>query len=158
MSFPGKVWRSRWRLRLAVLGCGLLAGCAGGARLDPDMVSGENLQNLAIVGAGEQLIGPSLRDWTLFGLAYLIYDPLAPNWEIEETRLSEDRFYLQLRMKRYFTGGEGEAKRIFQRRAAQLQRELGYSAYRILDYAEGIDSQTLAARRFGEGSIQLVRR
>jgi hypothetical protein len=158
MNFPGKTWRCRRRLLPALLSSGLLAACAGGPRLDAEAVSGENIQNLAIVGAGEQLIGPSLKDWTLFGLAYLIYDPLAPNWEIEETRLSEDRFYLQLRMKRYFTGGEGEAKRIFQRRAAQLQRELGYFAFRILDYSEGIDSQTLAARRFGEGSIQLVRR
>jgi hypothetical protein len=69
--------------------------------------------------------------------------------------VKEDVFHLELRMKAHFTGGEGEALSVLKRRAASLQQELGYRGYRILDYNEGIESKTVAARRYGAGSIQL---
>jgi hypothetical protein len=115
-------------------------------------------QDVAAAALAYKVVKPSGADLVIFGLAYLVYDPLAPNWEIQETRLSEDVFQVQLSMKRHFSGGEGEAMRIFKRRAAQLQRELGYGGYRILDYSEGIESATLAAYRVGDGRVQLVRR
>lgn len=88
----------------------------------------------------------------------LVYDPLAPNWDIEESRLSEDTFHYSLKMKRYHTGGAGESMQILKRRIVQKQAELGYGGYQLLDYSEGIDSQTLAARRYAEGTVKLVQR
>ena len=89
---------------------------------------------------------------------YAYYDPLAPNWEIEEARLNDDTFRFSMKMKRYHTGGAGESMQIMKRRASQLQYEQGYALYQILEYAEGIDSQTLGARRMAEGTIRLVQR
>ena len=88
---------------------------------------------------------------------YKIYDPLAPNWNIEEKSLDVDTYYLSLRAKSFRTGGDGEAIQIVKRRALQLQREKGYAAYRILDYTEGIESSTPLTHRVSEGTIQLVR-
>jgi hypothetical protein len=87
---------------------------------------------------------------------YVVYDPLAPNWSLEEKALNEDTFYLSLRAKSFRTGGDGEAMQILKRRAAQLQREKGYSGYRILDYSEGVESSTPLTHRVSEGTIQLV--
>ena len=88
---------------------------------------------------------------------YLLYDPLAPNWSIKEQALAEDTYALFLRAKSFRTGGDGEAIQILKRRALQLQREKGYSSYRILDYSEGVDSNTPLTHRYSEGTIQLVR-
>jgi hypothetical protein len=116
----------------------------------------ETVQNVAAAGLAYKLIKPAGSDLLLLGLAYVVYDPLAPNWEIRETRVKDDIFSLQLRMKAHFTGGEGEAMSVLKRRALALQRELGYNSYRILDYNEGIESKTLASHRYGEASIQLL--
>lgn len=89
---------------------------------------------------------------------YLVYDPLAPNWEIEESRLNEDTYRFSMKMKRYHTGGAGESIQVLKRRASQLQYEQGFAAYQILEYTEGIDSQTIGARRMAEGVIKLVQR
>jgi hypothetical protein len=88
---------------------------------------------------------------------YVIYDPLAPNWSIEEKPLTDDTYYLSLRAKSFRTGGDGEAIQIVKRRALQLQREKGYAGYRILDYSEGIESSTPLTHRVSEGTIQLVK-
>lgn len=87
---------------------------------------------------------------------YLVYDPLAPNWDIEEVAISEDTYTLSLRAKSFRVGGDGEAYQILKRRALQLQRTHGYSGYRILDYSEGISSSTPLTKRVGEGTIKLV--
>ncbi len=89
---------------------------------------------------------------------YLVYDPLAPNWEISESALADDTYRFSLTMKRYHTGGAGESIQVFKRRAAQLQYERGYASYQIIEYTEGIESQTLGARRKAEGVIRLVQR
>ena len=89
---------------------------------------------------------------------YIVYDPLAPNWEIEESRLNEDTYRFSLKMKRYHTGGSGESMQIFKRRAGTLQHEQGFAGYQILEYTEGIESQTIGARRIAEGTIKLVQR
>ncbi|UCV04549.1 hypothetical protein [Dechloromonas denitrificans] len=89
---------------------------------------------------------------------YLVYDPLAPNWEIEESRLNEDTYRFSLKMKRYHTGGAGESMQALKRRASQIQYEQGFAGYQILEYTEGIDSQTIGARRMAEGVIKLVQR
>ncbi|MBI2277453.1 MAG: hypothetical protein HYU74_08890 [Dechloromonas sp.] len=89
---------------------------------------------------------------------YIVYDPLAPNWEIEESRLNETTYRFSLKMKRYHTGGAGESIQILKRRASQLQYEQGFGSYQILEYTEGIESQTIGARRMAEGVVKLVQR
>ncbi len=89
---------------------------------------------------------------------YLVYDPLAPNWEIEESRLGEDTYQLAMTMKRFHTGGAGESIQLVKRRGEQLARQAGYGSYVLLDYTEGIESQTLGARRVAQTTIRLMRR
>ncbi|HOI52806.1 hypothetical protein ACLIIZ_06200 [Azonexus caeni] len=88
---------------------------------------------------------------------YLIYDPLAPNWEIEEAKLADDSYRLSMKMKRFHTGGSGEALQVLKRRAQQLQEKNGFAAYQIASYSEGIESQTPIAQRVAEGTIRLVK-
>lgn len=88
---------------------------------------------------------------------YLIYDPLAPNWEIEEAKLSDETYRLSMKMKRFHTGGSGEALQVLKRRASQLQQENGHAGYQIAEYTEGIDSQTLGARRVAGGTIRFIK-
>lgn len=143
-------------LALLLMGVLLVSGCTTSSMLEDKGVSGDLVQNLSILGVANKLVAPARSDMFLYGMIYLIYDPAAPNWEIEQIRLGEDVFRLQLRMKRYHTGGSGESMMVMKRRAEQLQRELGYSGYQILEFYEGIESETIAARRFGEARIQLV--
>ena len=89
---------------------------------------------------------------------YVIYDPLAPNWEIEESKLNDNTYRFSLKMKRYHTGGAGESIQILKRRASQLQYEQGFASYQILEYTEGIESQTIGARRMADGVVKLVQR
>jgi hypothetical protein len=89
---------------------------------------------------------------------HFIYDPLAPNWEIEEAQLSDDTYRFSLKMKRFHTGGAGESIQILKRRASQLQNDQGFSSYQLTEYTEGVESQTLGARRVAEGTIKLVQR
>jgi len=87
----------------------------------------------------------------------LFYDPLAPNWRLEERALGSETYHFSLHAKGFRTGGDGEAMQVFKRRALQLQTEMGFPTYRILDYSEGIESSTLLTSRYAEGTIQLVR-
>lgn len=88
--------------------------------------------------------------------AYVVFDPLAANWTIEETMVDSTTFLLSMRAKSFRTGGDGESGLILRRRAAQLQRERGYCAYRIGAYSEGIESSTPFSHRYAEGVIHLV--
>lgn len=138
-------------LALSVAACG-----STGMKSLPS--SGTLLPNTKLVISPN--VAYTIEQLALAGLAggalYLIYDPLAPNWTIEEKALNEHTYYLSLRAKSFRTGGDGEAMQVVRRRALQLQREKGYAAYRILDYSEGIESSTPLTHRVSEGTIQLV--
>jgi hypothetical protein len=91
-------------------------------------------------------------------LLFVIIDPLAPNWHIEQTRLGETRFRIALRKKRFTTGGDGEAVPAFYRRAEQIANALGSGGrYRVIEYSEGIDSDVLVARRVAQGVVEIIR-
>lgn len=126
-----------------------MVGCSSSGALLPEktlhLTSGAALK-LSTVGVGAALAGA----------IYVIYDPLAPNWEIEESRVADDTYRFSLTMKRFQTGGAGEALQALKRRASQLKAERSYASYVILEYTEGIDSRTLGARRVAEGAIRLV--
>ena len=90
-------------------------------------------------------------------LLYVIVDPLAPNWQIEETRLDAGRYLIALKKKRFTTGGDGEAAQVFYRRAAQLVREQGAGRYRVVEFTEGVESNVLIAQRVAQGIVEVVR-
>ncbi len=102
----------------------------------------------------------SLEDLIVVGgVSYVLYkviDPLAPNWDISEARLADDQILLTMKMKRFYTGGAGEARQTFQRRIETLVRERGYAGYEILSYNESLESGFVPQRK-GEGVVQLVR-
>ena len=91
-------------------------------------------------------------------VVYYVTDPLAPNWEIREAAFPDNQYRLSLNMKRYYAGGAGEARVVFNRRADELMRKGGFDGYQILDYSEGIESSVLGAKRVSEGIIFLTRR
>ena len=86
---------------------------------------------------------------------YYVVDPLSPNWQIAEVRISDNRFMIALRKKRFTTGGDGEAAQIFYRRAEQIVRDNGYAGYTILEFAEGVESTVPISRRVSQGVIQV---
>ena len=90
-------------------------------------------------------------------IIYLIVDPLAPNWAIEQSQLDGDRFRIALTKKRFTTGGDGEAAPVFYRRAAEIARANGGAKYRVLEFSEGIESTVPIARRVAQGIIEVVR-
>lgn len=90
--------------------------------------------------------------------AYAIVDPLAPNWIIREAPQGGDRYRLALRMKGIHTGGDGEARQVFARRAAQLAGQPGFEAYEVVAWQEGLDSTRPFSQRVAEGEIRLIRR
>ena len=91
----------------------------------------------------------------LGAVIYFVVDPLSPNWQIEEARISDNRFKIALRKKRFTTGGDGEAAQIFYRRAERIVRDNGYAGYTVLEFGEGVESTVPIARRVSQGSIQV---
>lgn len=89
-------------------------------------------------------------------VAHVIYDPLAPNWRIEESLISPRVYQIALQAKSFRIGGDGEASLIVKRRAVQLQRATGASGYRLREYTEGIDSSTPFTQRYATGVVELL--
>lgn len=133
----------------------ILSGCSSASKTALPIIPDKAIQLTAKTSLKLSTLATGL---VVAAAIYVVYDPLAPNWEIEESRLNEDTYRFSLKMKRYHTGGAGESIQIFKRRASQLQYEQGFANYQILEYTEGIDSQTLGARRMAEGTIKLVQR
>jgi len=133
----------------------ILSGCSSTGSSAAPLIPNKAIQ----LTANTSISLATLATAAVVGAAIqIVYDPLAPNWEIEEARLNEDTYRFSLKMKRYHTGGAGESIQILKRRASQLQYEQGFGSYQIVEYTEGIDSQTIGARRVAEGVIRLVQR
>lgn len=132
---------------LGLVGCGSTIPRAGGlvpektVQLSPSF--GMPLEKLVFWGA-------------YAATAYLILDPLAPNWVIEEAQLPGNHVHLSMKMKRYYTGGAGEARLVFQRRAKDLAQAGGFDGYEVIEYSEGLESSILGSQRFSEGVIRLT--
>jgi hypothetical protein len=94
----------------------------------------------------------------LAGVAYLVLDPLAPNWHIEEAPLDGNHVHFTLKMKRFYTGGAGEARAVFHRRAKELMRLNGFDGYQVLEYNEGMESSVLGSQRTAEGVVVMTQR
>ena len=163
---------SRNRLSAACLLAVLLAGCTsvpstnvkgvGGDVVDivttatADVIGGPLIPN-ANVTLGPSVSYPveSLVYWGIWvGAAYLILDPLAPNWDIQEARFPDNHVHLALTMKRYYAGGAGEARVIFHRRAKELMRAGGFAGYEVVEYAEGMESSVIGSQRNATGVVR----
>jgi hypothetical protein len=88
---------------------------------------------------------------------YLITDPLAPNWEIEQAAFPDSYYHFSLKMKRLYAGGAGEANEVFHRRAKELMRQGGYDGYQVTEYSESLESSILGSQRVARGVIHLTR-
>ena len=123
------------------------AGCSG--------ISGEYPRSTPVIPAASIRISEgytvSLEKLSTYaGVAvavYLVLDPLAPNWHIEQTKLPDDTYLFVLRMKRFHTGGDGEARQVFHRRARELARSNGYGGYEVMRFEESLDSAMLGTQR-----------
>ncbi len=91
------------------------------------------------------------------GAAYLILDPLAPNWEIEQAAFPDSHYHFSLKMKRVYAGGAGESRVVFHQQAKELMRQGGYDGYQVLEYTEGIESSVMGSQRVSQGVIRLTR-
>ncbi len=138
------------RATAAVALAALAAGCSTAPSLDwAALPAGAMLAS----DAG-YLMMPVIAGAVVF---YLVLDPLAPNWTIEESRQGEDRYLLALRHKAIHNGGDGEARQVFSRRAAQLAGQPGFGAYEVLTWQQGIESSRPFARRVAYGEVRLLR-
>ncbi|MDR2209171.1 MAG: hypothetical protein LBE22_09410 [Azoarcus sp.] len=90
-------------------------------------------------------------------IAYSLYDPFAPTWEIRVTELDGGFCRIDLSMKRLATGGDGEARQTFLRAARLLVAKGSYAGFDELHYEEGIDSTRPFAHRVASGEIRLVK-
>jgi hypothetical protein len=89
-------------------------------------------------------------------IAFSIYDPFAPTWEIRVTELDPGHCRIDLNMKRLATGGDGEARQTFLRAARSLVEKGGYAGFDELRYEEGIASTRPFAHRVASGEIRFV--
>lgn len=88
---------------------------------------------------------------------YWLLDPLAPNWQLQQVPLGDDRVRIALRRKRIASGGDGEAAQVFARFAGQLARDGGFAGYTVMEYTEGVESTLPLAERVAQGVIRLNR-
>lgn len=141
---------------LAIAG---LAGCSGYT----SKLAGNIPRQGSVIPDSTVQISPSvaipletLVYWGAYvGAAYLILDPFAPNWEIEEAALPNHHVHLSLKMKRYYAGGGGEARVVFHRRAKELMQYGGFEGYEVVEYNEGMTSSVLGSQRVSQGVIRL---
>jgi hypothetical protein len=89
------------------------------------------------------------------GLVYWFVDPLAPNWRVEVEDLGERRFRVDMTMKRFTTGGDGEVIPVLRRTAEKLRRDKGYREYSIIELTEGIESRMPIAQRVAHAVVEL---
>lgn len=87
--------------------------------------------------------------------AMFAYDPRAPNWQVRSIKLSDNRWRLELRMRRWHTGGDGEAEVVFRDQARELAQKQGYRHYVVLSLVQGIESTAPIAQRWARGEIEL---
>jgi hypothetical protein len=133
----------------------LLSACASGPNSET-FTSDSGLAK-SVVNAMSYPLDKTVYWGAWAATAYLILDPLAPNWEIQEARFPENHVHFQLAMKRYYAGGAGEARVVFHRRAKELMRAGGFASYEVVEYSEGMESSMLGAKRMAEGIVRFIK-
>ncbi len=152
----------RGRAALAALVAALLISFAGCSSFNttPTRIANDVLPTSAIIPNYRIPVSPSvsipIEALIAAAIVFWYVDPLGPNWEVEERRLSPSLIHLSLRKKRYATGGDGEAPQIVRRRATELAIKAGFGNYQLVEYAEGVESETLGARRVTTALVRLT--
>ena len=135
-------------MRIATAFIGLTALCAGCSPIIPDhtfkLTAGQSLSTAELLGVA-----------AVAAAVYYVVDPLAPNWEVGGTKVSDNRWRIAMQMKRFTTGGNGEAVMLLHREAERLAAANGYRAYKILGWSEGVQSDMPIGYRWGRGEIEL---
>jgi hypothetical protein len=144
----------------AIVAAGLALGACGSSSVKSIPSTGTLIPNYTLqVAPSISVALEKIVYWgALAGIAYLVLDPLAPNWDIEEAPLGENHIHFSLRMKRYYAGGAGEAQALLHRRAKELMRLNGFDGYKVVEYQEGLDSSVLGSQRTAVGVVMLTRR
>jgi hypothetical protein len=138
-------------MRRTVFVCSLaLCGCSTTAT-DPLIADKSVYVTSTLSYSYASLIATAL----VVGATWYVVDPLAPNWQIKETKLADNRFRLELRKKNFTTGGDGEAIELLRRHAAKLAELEGYQRYQIMAWAEGVQSDMPIAHRWARGTVEL---
>ncbi|MBE0621527.1 MAG: hypothetical protein IH605_13115 [Burkholderiales bacterium] len=148
------------QLAAACLAAAMAAGCAAvSSNPDATDAAGNHVSTLIPNKTYHVTSGLGLSvEYIVLGAAlYWAIDPLAPNWELQQTPLGVDRVRISMRKKRFASGGDGEAGQVFARRAEQLARDGGYAGYTILEYTEGVESTLPLAQRVSQGVVHLDR-
>ena len=148
MKLPGRLWL----LPLLVA----LAGCSN--------FPGDFPRSTTLVPKGALKILPQyavayadlVQVGLLLGAVYLVTDPTAPNWQITETRLPDNRVIYKLTKQYLSVGGDGEARLVLARRAEALAQEQGLAGYRIERYEEAVDSRIFLPQRSAFAEVQLL--
>lgn len=133
-----------------------LAGCSS--------FSGDLPRKTSIIPKGSLRIFPGyavahadiIQVGLLLAAVYMVTDPTAPNWEIVETRLPDNRVLYKLSMQYLHLGGDGEARYVLARRAETLAREQGLAGYQIQRYEEAVDSRIFLPQRTAYAEVQLL--
>jgi hypothetical protein len=86
---------------------------------------------------------------------YYVVDPLAPNWAVAQTRVSDNRWRIAMQKKRFTTGGDGEAVMLLHSQAHKLAATSGFRSYKILSWSEGVQSDMPIAYRWARGEVEL---
>lgn len=147
-----------YRLSVLALGLAVLAGCSSSPNSNNTYISPAGSITDRLVNATMYPLDKTVYWATWAAVAYLVLDPLSPNWEIEEARFPENHIHFQLSMKRYYAGGAGEARQIFHRRAKELMRAGGFGHYEVVEYSESLDSSVIGSQRTAEGVIRLIKK
>lgn len=96
-----------------------------------------------------------LTPYGKFLKVYRIYDPFYDTWDMKEAELENNRYYIELKMKHYNRGGEGEALAIFKRRAEKVRELKNMGSYEILEFDERIENQVFYTRRIASGVFEI---
>ncbi|HEY3433977.1 MAG TPA: hypothetical protein VGK09_15650 [Rhodocyclaceae bacterium] len=151
--------------QLALIGCVLLAGCGSVANFVNTTNAPSNFpKEGSVIPATDIALSPTttitlekLIYWGGVGaIAYYVMDPFSPNWDIQEAQFPNDHYHLSLKMKRYYSGGAGEARMVFNHRAKELANAGGFAGYKILEYSEGLESSIAGSQRVSQGVIVLT--
>lgn len=147
-----------------LVGCSSIAtnnstGMDGSANItkptDPNRTTRVLPGSPALLDHSGEAVGRAVASSVGGAVANIVVEQLTAGWSIEQTRIGDNLFRIELRRKRFTTGGDGEVTQVFYRQAEQIVRKYGYAGYRVMEFGEGIDSMFLVSQRVAQGVIQV---